>query len=1114
MSITNTLKEVMFAVQSTKFIAECDSYDEMNEKKVATDLFTMTQNAEFVALSKLTTGNTLNVNWNSVKNWLFSNSPNNCSDDKMLKAFVRTQIYRPLFFKYDNYTYFTQKLCENIYRCDTTKGFIDHNGIERKIVFKNWPDSFEVDKAGSGLPDTATYTIPEDEISFYNISNKFEYFIYYNPVKIVQDKFVLNDVEFYAVRPDGTVVNTIYFNEFQNNTEGQNQVSKVVYDTTSEKYKFRLNGMDYVIEGNEISIDAATKVFDETKDDADHAKYKEWKCEIVDDRFCFDDTWYLLERDDSGDYTYVKYADNKDNKLIELDVTPQGYAEYKPWEMQFQFNSTWTQVQVVKKHQSDVVDRLKDEWCEFDGTTEEPNNIVFTEHKTYDWYLANEILRIQEMYQTQAQALLNLGGGNVYNGALELTTNETLGTECTVRIRNDIQNEDVVTICELVKKYGENDLVQQMGTLFDRDLNLDNNRVIRGNMDSAGLVGVSTDGTKAFFVKEFGKGLNNVNTAWLDYSTWSNSWQIVPDVGEIAENVETHEFNVNWGLSDYIETDGVKLSPVYGVDEEGNQTSDVIKYQITIGNGLKQYTVWVNLGFVHFLVNGNRYRVNLETNKVDRLVVNDIHASTVDFSTSYNPTQLRDNLAQNVKTTMLNQIVQAVVDSTRSSSGTIAIDFKRPIGKYLDLFTDAACLDNYVQAWNLDVESDECAKFSQVYKNNLDDIDESNIVNGNVYGHLRSNIERTFRDGTTGNQKQSILVVDSPSIEVRRTSVEKVDTFTYKVLMDVHIIQNKSWMSEKFKRNKSGYDKKYVIANAIVQDMECSVKFTPKYNPSTGSITYDVLYSVDKSKNYVVKYNQIVYNYNGKTKLKTIAPEEQITVNFSTLSGLDLTYFIPDKPLSSITEEFISKNIEKKDTETTEKIFKKAGYTSMFMFINNRISSTKAQVIDNSVVDNPGMPGSIWGIGQPIPGDLPGELVSVSRGWTYIRGQVYNVSSDDTKLIPTTSGTQYNITPIPANEYETQNVIEVLVKTGDTSWTLKYMVSYSGGTSPVLNVSSNIANATPFDSDGDGAYNWIESQFFSGESEKTVKVVVDGSTTYESVVFWRGNFGVRFRQTW
>lgn len=207
------------------------------------------------------------------------------------------------------------------------------------------------------------YTIDASSIKYFNITNKFEYAIDYNPVRIVDNKFVINDVEFYVTRPNpgSSVINSIYFNEFQSNTEGQNQVAQIMNN------KFTLNGMDYVIDGNEISIDDATKVFDETKDDANHGKYKEWKCEIVDDRFQFDGVWYVLSKNGSNQYVSVGYADNKDNKLVSVLVTEQGHAYYRPWNISFQFSDDWQKVQVVKKHQSDVIDRLKSEWCEFDA---------------------------------------------------------------------------------------------------------------------------------------------------------------------------------------------------------------------------------------------------------------------------------------------------------------------------------------------------------------------------------------------------------------------------------------------------------------------------------------------------------------------------------------------------------------------------------------------------------------------------------------------------------------------------------------------------------------------------------------------------------------------------
>lgn len=63
--------------------------------------------------------------------------------------------------------------------------------------------------------------------------------------------------------------------------------------------------------------------------------------------------------------------------------------------------------------------------------------------------------------------------------------------------------------------------------------------------------------------------------------------------------------------------------------------------------------------------------------------------------------------------------------------------FKRPIGLYLDLFSDATSLDNFIVAQEMNVDSPESVAFGEVFKNNLEDIDDSNVVNGNLYGHLQ-----------------------------------------------------------------------------------------------------------------------------------------------------------------------------------------------------------------------------------------------------------------------------------------------------------------------------------------------------------------------------------------
>ena len=78
-----------------------------------------------------------------------------------------------------------------------------------------WPSNPLVDKEGSGLTDiSGVYEIPDESIMYFKVSNKFEYAIDYNPVEIVDNKFVMNDVEFYVVRTAAGSVNSIYFNEF------------------------------------------------------------------------------------------------------------------------------------------------------------------------------------------------------------------------------------------------------------------------------------------------------------------------------------------------------------------------------------------------------------------------------------------------------------------------------------------------------------------------------------------------------------------------------------------------------------------------------------------------------------------------------------------------------------------------------------------------------------------------------------------------------------------------------------------------------------------------------------------------------------------------------------
>ena len=74
----------------------------------------------------------------------------------------------------------------------------------------------------------------------------------------------------------------------------------------------------------------------------------------------------------------------------------------------------------------------------------------------------------------------------------------------------------------------------------------------------------------------------------------------------------------------------------------------------------------------------------------------------------------------------------------------------------------------------------------------------------------------------------------------------------------------------------------------------------------------------------------------------------------------------------------------------------------------------------------------IWPIGEAInKGD--GELVNVNRGQTYIRGQLYKISGDDTKLLPLTGSQEYDIQNVLIHAYENIPVIKVLVPVDGTN---------------------------------------------------------------------------------
>ena len=65
--------------------------------------------------------------------------------------------------------------------------------------------------------------------------------------------------------------------------------------------------------------------------------------------------------------------------------------------------------------------------------------------------------------------------------------------------------------------------------------------------------------------------------------------------------------------------------------------------------------------FIYVFVDGVRYALNMKTRKVDRLRFDSMPASVMDFSTQYSFEQLRNNLLNNLKQYMMNEIVQTLI---------------------------------------------------------------------------------------------------------------------------------------------------------------------------------------------------------------------------------------------------------------------------------------------------------------------------------------------------------------------------------------------------------------------------------------------------------------------
>ena len=90
MSAMNAKEAVLKVVKATPFFSNYGTWDEMNSHKGDGNLFQSSDagSIEFAKLSKYFDGSKIRVNWDSVKNWLFSTTQQ--TPASILKAFIKT----------------------------------------------------------------------------------------------------------------------------------------------------------------------------------------------------------------------------------------------------------------------------------------------------------------------------------------------------------------------------------------------------------------------------------------------------------------------------------------------------------------------------------------------------------------------------------------------------------------------------------------------------------------------------------------------------------------------------------------------------------------------------------------------------------------------------------------------------------------------------------------------------------------------------------------------------------------------------------------------------------------------------------------------------------------
>ena len=252
------------------------------------------------------------------------------------------------------------------------------------------------------------------------------------------------------------------------------------------------------------------------------------------------------------------------------------------------------------------------------------------------------------MKQTNADAVEKLGNGILYDGELE--------SDFKLRIVNEVQDGSVVSRGVLSKVKDGKTIERDIGNLFGYDMQQIQGKFVAGQLNADGLIDIGVPNTETLIKKDVQDANNYVNIVRVKTSTWEANHKIVSDVGHLEWDEETGAYQ---GLfTEENSPEFLTLAPIKRIDDTSVREY-VSGYVVNVDpTGIGQYEVNANdPQYMHFMANGTRYRASVKNLKIDRFEFNEMDATTVDFTSTYNVDKLRENLWMNFKTFMLNLLV-------------------------------------------------------------------------------------------------------------------------------------------------------------------------------------------------------------------------------------------------------------------------------------------------------------------------------------------------------------------------------------------------------------------------------------------------------------------------